>query len=130
MSFRPSQKKLNICVDFEVGSRFGVAGADGQHPVHDTVTKTYQHLNFFQHECELSVRVPRVKLPDGKVVQVSPPWAGKLSGFSLLFERLVLLLSREMSFTGVRAHHRGVGSSDHGRVPSLRRCGGWCSRSP
>ncbi|MFO1466053.1 MAG: hypothetical protein U1F35_06390 [Steroidobacteraceae bacterium] len=53
MSFEPSQKKLNICVDFEVGSRFGVAGADGQHPVHDTVTKTYRHLNFFQHECEL-----------------------------------------------------------------------------
>ena len=53
---------------------------------HDTVTKRYRHLNFFQHECFLEVRVPRVKLPDGSVRQVEPPWAGKLSGFTLLFE--------------------------------------------
>jgi transposase len=100
MNFEPSQRKLKIRVDFEVGSRFAVPGQAGEHPVHDTVTKTYRHLNFFQHECELEVRVPRVKLPDGKVVQVSPPWAGKLSGFTLLFEAFVLLLARETTFTG------------------------------
>jgi transposase len=100
MNFEPSQRKLRIRVDFEVGSRFAVPGQAGEHPVHDTVTKTYRHLNFFQHECELEVRVPRVKLPDGKVAQVSPPWAGKLSGFTLLFEAFVLLLARETTFTG------------------------------
>jgi Helix-turn-helix domain of transposase family ISL3 len=83
------------------GSRFAVPAHSGEHPVHDTVTKTYRHLNFFQHECELEVRVPRVKLPDGKVVQVSPPWAGKVSGFTLLFEAFVLLLCREMPFSAV-----------------------------
>ncbi len=100
MNFEPSQKKLKIRVDFEVGSRFAVPGQAGAHPVHDTVTKTYRHLNFFQHECELEVRVPRVKLPDGKVIQVTPPWSGKLSGFTLLFEAFVLLLARETTFTG------------------------------
>ena len=101
MNFEPSQKKLRIRVDFEVGTHFAVPGQSGDHPVHDTVTKTYRHLNFFQHECELEVRVPRVKLPDGSVRQVTPPWAGKLSGFTLLFEAFVLLLCREMTFTGV-----------------------------
>jgi transposase len=101
MNFEPSQKKLKIRVDFEVGTHFAVPGQAGDHPVHDTVTKTYRHLNFFQHECELEVRVPRVKLPDGLVRQVTPPWAGKLSGFTLLFEAFVLLLCREMTFTGV-----------------------------
>ncbi|EQD66964.1 hypothetical protein B2A_00915, partial [mine drainage metagenome] len=24
-------------------------GQAGEHPVHDTVTKTYRHLNFFQY---------------------------------------------------------------------------------
>ncbi|MGH8229543.1 MAG: ISL3 family transposase [Steroidobacteraceae bacterium] len=100
MNFEANQRKLNIRVDFEVGSRFAVPEQSGEHPVHDTVTKTYRHLNFFQHECELAVRVPRVKLPDGKVVQVTPPWAGKLSGFSLLFEAFVLLLARESTFSG------------------------------
>lgn len=100
MNFEPSQKKLKIRVDFEVGTQFAVPGQAGDHPVHDTVTKTYRHLNFFQHECELEVRVPRVKLPDGSVRQVTPPWAGKLSGFTLLFEAFVLLLCREMTFSG------------------------------
>lgn len=115
MNFEPSQRKLNIRIDFEVGSRFAVPGQAGEHPVHDTVTKTYRHLNFFQHECLLEVRVPRVKLPDGSVRQVSPPWAGKLSGFTLLFEAFVLLLAREMTFTGVA---RMTGLSVH-RVMAL-----------
>jgi len=115
MAFDEGRRKLNIRVDFEVGSRFAVPGATGEHPVHDTVTKTYRHLNFFQHECELEVRIPRVKLPDGKVVQVSPPWAGKLSGFTLLFEAFVLLLAREMPY---RAVARLTGVSVH-RVMAL-----------
>ena len=110
MGFDEQQRKLSIRVDFEVGSRFAVPGQIGEHPVHDTVTKTYRHLNFFQYQCDLEVRVPRVKLPHGKVVQVSPPWAGKLSGFSLLFEAFVLLLSRQMPFSGVS---RVTGESIH-----------------
>lgn len=115
MKFEAEQRKLSIRVDFEVGSHFAVPGQTGEHPVHDTVSKSYRHLNFFQHECELTVRVPRVKLPDGKVVQVSAPWAGKLSGLSLLFEAFVLLLARETTFTGAA---RIAGLSVH-RVMAL-----------
>lgn len=115
INFEESQRKLRIRVDFEVGSCFAVPGQTGDHPVHDTVTKTYRHLNFFQHECELEVRVPRVKLPDGSVRQISPPWAGKLSGFTLLFEAFVLLLCRETTFSGVA---RITGLSVH-RVMTL-----------
>ena len=45
--------------------------------MHDTVTKTYRHLNFFQHECHLHVRTPRVKLPNGSVRLVEPDFAGR-----------------------------------------------------
>lgn len=110
MGFDEKHRRLNIRIDFEVGSRFAVAGIAGEHPVHDTVSKVYRHLNFFQYQCDLEVRIPRVKLPDGSVRQVSPPWAGKLSGFSLLFEAFVLLLAREMPFTGVA---RLTGESVH-----------------
>ena len=115
MNLDQSQRKLSIRIDFEVGSRFAVPGQAGEHPVHDTVTKTYRHLNFFQHECVLEVRVPRVQLPDGSVRQVSPAWAGKLSGFTLLFEAFVLLLAGETTFTGAA---RISGLSVH-RVMSL-----------
>jgi len=110
-------KTLTVGVDFTPGSRFTVAGEPGVHPVHDTVSKRYRHLNFFQHECYLEVRVPRVKLPSGAVRQVEPDWAGKLSGFTLLFEALVLTLAREMPFAAVA---RLTGESWH-RVAAICR---------
>ncbi len=99
--FNARARTLSIRVDFRPGSRFAVAGVEGEHPVHDSVSKGYRHLNFFQHECFLEVRVPRVRLPDGSVRLVEPDWAGKLAGFTLLFEALILTLCREMPFAAV-----------------------------
>jgi transposase len=101
VDFDAPGRTLSIRVDFKAGSRFAVPGSEGLHPVHDTVAKRYRHLNFFQHECFLEVRIPRVKLPDGSVRQVEPDWSGKLAGFTLLFEALVLALCQQMSFSGV-----------------------------
>lgn len=101
VDFDVGQKTLTIGVDFVAGSRFAVPGIDGTHPAHDTVSKRYRHLNFFQHECYLEVRMPRVRLPDGGVRLVEPDWAGKLAGFTLLFEALIITLCREMPFAAV-----------------------------
>ncbi len=101
VDFDAAKKVLTISVDFAAGTRFPVAGAAGLRPVHDTQIKRLRHLNFFQHECFLEVRTPRVKLPDGKVVQVEPDWFGKLSGFTLLFEALVLAMAQQMTFAAV-----------------------------
>jgi len=108
--FNAQARTLTIIVDFAAGTRFAAPGVAGEHPVHDTVSKRYRHLNFFQHECFLEVRVPRVRLPDGAVRQIEPPWAGKLSGFTLLFEALVLMLCQQMTFA---AAARLVGESRH-----------------
>ncbi len=101
VDFDAGKKMLTIGVDFVAGSRFAVPGVEGAHPAHDTVTKRYRHLNFFQHECQLEVRMPRVRLPDGSTRLVEPEWAGKLAGFTLLFEALIITLCREMTFTAV-----------------------------
>lgn len=92
---------LTVKIDFKEGTRFTHASHAGTHPVYDSQTKRYRHLNFFQHECCLEVRVPRVTLPDGRVAQVDLPWAGKLSGFTLLFEALVLQFCKDMPFNVV-----------------------------
>jgi transposase len=117
VSFEEASKVLTVSIDFIAGSRFAAEGATGDHPVHDTVTKTYRHLNFFQHECVLEVRTPRVKLPDGTVQLVKPSFAGKLSGFTLLFEAMVLMLARQMPFAAVA---RIVGVSAY-RVLAISR---------
>lgn len=101
VDFDAGKKTLTIGVDFVAGSRFAVPGVEGGHPAHDTVTKRYRHLNFFQHECYLEVRMPRVRLPDGGIRLIEPDWAGKLAGFTLLFEALIITLCREMPFAAV-----------------------------
>ena len=101
VDFNAAQKTLTISVDFVAGTRFPVPDVAGVHPVHDTQIKRLRHLNFFQHECFLHVRTPRVKLPDGKVVQYQPDWFGKLAGFTLLFEALVLAMAQQMTFAAV-----------------------------
>ena len=118
VDFDAAQKVLTINVDFVAGTRFAAAGVAGVHPVHDTQPKRLRHLNFFQHECFLEVRTPRVKLPDGRVIQVEPDWFGKLSGFTLLFEALVLAMAQQMTFAAVA---KLVGESWH-RVHAI------CSR--
>jgi transposase len=116
--FDEASKVLTVGIDYPAASRFEVEGVAGAHPVHDTVTKTYRHLNFFQHECVLEVRTPRVRLPDGSVRLVKPPFAGKLSGFTLLFEALVLMLAPQMPFAAVA---RIVGISAYRVLAICRR---------
>jgi transposase len=101
VDFDAADKTLTINVDFVAGTRFATPGVAGAHPVHDTQIKRLRHLNFFQHECFLEVRTPRVKLPDGRVVLIEPDWFGKLSGFTLLFEALVLAMAQQMTFAAV-----------------------------
>jgi transposase len=101
VDFDLARKVLTIKIDFAAGTRFPAPDAEGLHPVHDTQTKQLRHLNFFQHECILEVRTPRVKLPDGRVVLTEPDWFGKLSGFTLLFEALVLEMAAHMTFAAV-----------------------------
>lgn len=110
VEFSEEAKVLTVLIDFKAGSRFCVSGHEGTHSVHDTVVKTYRHLNFFQHECRLQVRTPRVKLPNGSVRLVEADFAGRLNGFTLLFEAFILMLAGQMPFAAVS---RIVGESAH-----------------
>ena len=96
--FDVDQKRLDIWLGYKRGSHFAVDAGEGAatHPVHDTVKKTWRHLNFFQHECYLHADVPRVRTPEGRTLLVMPPWSGKMAGFTLLFEALLLKLCTHM----------------------------------
>ena len=91
-------KRLNIRLDFAKGSTFSFEqdGNKRSYTAYDTVEKEWRHLNFFEHECYLKARVPRIKTPDGKVHLIMPDWSGLQHGFTLLFEALILQLSKGM----------------------------------
>lgn len=124
VDFDTAKRQLTIAVDFVAGSRFAYPGLAGEHPAHDTQIKRLRHLNFFQHECYLEVRVPRVRLPDGSVRLVEPDWVGQLDGFTQLFEALVLMLAQQIRLPLWRASStcRGIEC-----MPSVRAM--WNSRS-
>src|SRR5689334_19650411 len=64
-NFDAERKRLEIEVDFKVGGRFACPECSkADCPVHDTVKKTWRHLNFFQHEAFLHARVARNRLPE------------------------------------------------------------------
>ena len=115
VEFDAIAKKLTLTVDFREGSHFAHPAAEGLHPVYDTEKKMLRHLNFFQHECYLEVRIPRVELPNGKPRLAEPDWVGKLDGFTLLFEAFVVVFSGSMTFS---ACARIFGISEH-RVKAI-----------
>jgi transposase len=88
--------QLDIYLAFTKGYSFK-AEDGGEYTAHDTVERSWQHLNFFQHKCYLHAKVPKVKQADGKVKTQAVPWARKGSGFTLLFEAFsMLLIENEM----------------------------------
>jgi len=83
--------KIDIYIDFERGYKFkDQHGKDTS--AYDTVQKQWRHLNFFQHECYIHARVPRIKTKGEWINNVQVPWARKGSGFTLLFEAFSMLL--------------------------------------
>ena len=95
--FSPDEKRLDIRLDFPKGSTFtcpkcGVAGVKA----HDTVKKTWRHLNFFQHEAYLTARVARIDCSKCGTHLVEVPWSRPGSGFTLLFEAMIMILAKAM----------------------------------
>jgi transposase len=98
MDFLVEKKQLNIEIDFKKGASFHYDDdvISGDFKVYDTVEKTYRHLNFFEHECFLHARIPRVDTGNSRPRLIKAPWSGKENGFTLLFEALLLELCEAM----------------------------------
>ena len=108
--FDADKKRLDIEIDFKTGGRFACPECDkADCPVHDTVKKTWRHLNFFQHQAFHHARVPRIDCSNCGVRLVAVPWARPGSGFTLLFEAFVMTLVKGMP---VAAAARLVGEHD------------------
>lgn len=85
-------------------------------PIHDRQRRDWQHLHFFQYRALIHASVPRVRCAvcgiqgETEVQQVPVPWARERSGFTLLFEALVVTLVR-MSRMPVRQIGKLLGVS-------------------
>src|SRR5450631_1014757 len=102
VEFDRERKRLDLRVVFAKGARFPCPECERAGcVVKDTEEKTWRHLDFFQHQAYLTARVPRVECSEHKVRLVAVPWARPRSGFTLLFEALVMAMVREMPVAAV-----------------------------
>ena len=101
LRFSVEDKRLDIVVDFERGASFPCPVCGTPSKAHDTEERTWRHLDFFQHAAYLTARVPRCKCLMHGVKSVPVPWARPGSGFTLLFEALLMAFVREMPVAAV-----------------------------
>jgi len=134
--FDPDRKRLDITIDFPRGGAFSCpeCGAQGL-KAYDSELKSWRHLNFFQHEAYLSARVPRVKCGQCGIRLVNVPWARSGSGFTVLFEAMIMTLAKAMPVKTLAAfvnehdtrlwriiHHyvdKGRSEADHSKVKNV-----------
>ena len=100
IKFDVENKRLDIHIDFRKGSKFHYESPEdninGDFKAYDTQDKQWRHLNFFEHECCLHARVPRIKIGEKSIRLIEVPWSGLSNGFTMLFEALVLQLASHM----------------------------------
>ena len=70
-------------------------------PGYDSRTRRWRHLDTCQYKTILVADVPRVQCEEHGVVTVSVPWAEPGSGFTAMFEALVIDWLKEASTLGV-----------------------------
>lgn len=86
------------------GALYPCPGCGSACKAHDFREFTWRHLNFFQHHCCLTARLPRLSCPGHGIRRVKAPWAREDSRFTLLFEQVVMSLVREMPVNAVAPH--------------------------
>lgn len=92
-------KELHLTIEYKSGF---FIDSNKKSTIHDRKDREWRHLNFFEHQCYLHCKVPRVKEPNGSVKQVEVPWAREGSGFTLLFEAYSMcLIEQEMPINKV-----------------------------
>ena len=103
---------LHITIGFEKGAKFIFYNEDGsvwadeagnpiERTAHDTVERTWLHLNLSQYKTYIHASMPKVSDGQGHCPTVQAPWARKNSGFTLLFEAWVMEFTKHMPVAAV-----------------------------
>ena len=94
LKFDAAAKRLDIRVDFAPGSTFPCPECHALCKVYDAAPQEWRHLNFFEHLTYIRGRQPRTNCDKDGVKTTTVPWARAGSGFTLLYEAMVVELAR------------------------------------
>jgi len=86
--------QVDVHLDFERGAEFGCPVCGQRLKAYDSQELRWRHMDFFQYKAYLHARTPRVQCGDCGTHRVKVDWARPGSGYTVLFEALVVSLVR------------------------------------
>jgi transposase len=96
-----SKGEVTVQVEQEAGAKSCCPNCGKESPGYDSRRRRWRHLDTCQYKTILVADVPRVKCEEHGVVTVSVPWAEPGSGFTAMFEALVIDWLKEASTSAV-----------------------------
>ena len=101
VDFSPQQHSVTVFVSPDAGWQWSCPQCGQPAAGYDKRTRQWRHLDTMQFKTLLEADVPRVECPEHGVLQVKVPWAEPGSGFTALFEALVIFWLRQASTKAV-----------------------------
>ena len=95
------QGQVTVHVEREAGAKLCCPTCGQPAPGYDSRRRRWRHLDTCQYKTILEADVPRVKCPEHGVVTTSVPWAEPNSGFTAMFEALLIDWLKEASTSAV-----------------------------
>ena len=96
-----SEGEVTVHVEQEPGVKLCCPTCGDPSPGYDSRLRRWRHLDTCQYKTILEAELPRVKCKEHGVVTISVPWAESGSGFTAMFEALVIDWLKEASTLAV-----------------------------
>ena len=86
---------VSIKLDYPKGTKFQCAKCGAYNSTFDSKWKAYRHLDLWQYQTILKVRIPRIKCDcNGKKITVNVSWLRQGSRFTLMMEAHILEMAK------------------------------------
>ena len=95
------EQKVTIKLTFNEGHQFVCPECSKEAPRYDKVHRQWRHLDTCQFETTIEADIPRVNCTEHGVHQVSVPWSGSGTRYTLLFECIVISWLQKTTISAV-----------------------------
>ena len=102
IDIQPKNKVIDVFIDFKKGSNFSCLQCDELCSVHDSDFRRIRHLDLFEFQCYLNIRMPRIKCKEHGVKTIrSTKLFREGSHYTFHLEHKIMRLCRQMSMSAI-----------------------------